>query len=458
MSIVAFTTLLRSIFQKYGSYIFMFLSIFVFLETVYLDIGIVRDNDYASYLYMIEDSGLPDLMRPIVYPLILQFAWKIEGATFVSTLFTIQVLLLTCALLLVYKISRTVFTNKSITLLVVVVCLLNAQTTQFINRMSPEMTLLFFTSLFVYFFIKTKDHLGYIFPMILSLTALTFTKPIFLYFPIPVFIAYLFLQTRQRFAVRSIGLFALFLFLLYVMPVFVWSYSNKIKDGYFTFSNIRQINTIGKLIQYDLIDRGPEMITSFPVKTMVLSHLDENPYELIETIIRKYQLSEGDQRRFQFSLYQYGEIILKQNLPEFLTKSLFLIPSLLKTAPSFNVECPKQYLPCYARHFIAKINNFFAPIASSVLLFFLLAFSGNFIRYCIAVIKNKLNSYGYLYIALFTLLAYYLFTASMGTYDDQILRIFTPIYFEMTLLIFMTSYDVWRLFSRVVKKYMLIAP
>lgn len=436
------------LFNKYFIHIILLLSLIIFFEVIFRPLGLQHDPDSDSYLYFVRDANIqqiPNVMRPLVYPLIV---YMTSLPRFYPTLFHFQAFMISLAFVLLYSLAKRFLHNNIIIVGLILSCIFNYQSVQFINFMNPEATLSLEALLLVYFLAMTHNSSKYILPSVLCMVLLTFTKPIFLYFPVVILPLYWLLSFHNQQWKKRFKKLAVLLIIFYVIPVMGWSYGNKLRNDFFGFSIIRDINTIGKLHQYNLLDKGLEITNGLPIKRMISQYKNADPYDMMASIEKHYNLIGDDAFRFERALYKYGNQALRQNSPEYLIKSVFLIPKILTTLKEYPIHNDYPYVKKY---FILEYN-YYAPIASAVLPYILLLSTLNMLRMYQKLRKKTLTAYRFTYAITFTVVFYYIGMVSLGGYE-QYSRLLSPLYFVIALLCFMTIYDCWQIILRYKAKY-----
>ena len=116
--------------------------------------------------------------------------------------------------------------------------------------------------------------------------------------------------------------------LLIALPAWGWSYANMAINGYFTFSRVQEVDLAGKLFQYDMIQKGPDLVNGVDVKGMLLKYPDKEMdiNTKIDRINASYDSDNSvDRRPFDFLLYDFSKITLLHNMPEYVMKTFMMI-------------------------------------------------------------------------------------------------------------------------------------
>lgn len=443
---------LYKIIRRYSVYLLIFITVFTIISLAYFQFRTTRDGDSGSYYYFVrmfhgETLSFPDIMRPPIYPFLLLVTTIISGNNFSSALFFIQTGFLSLGFVFLYILGKRIFKNAPITCLILFFCLIFYPATRLVNLVGPESLMMIGVIIFIYISSYIQKNAAYMLLIVLLLTILTFTKPIFLYFPIVLCIFYIFLWWKRFLTKKHIITFGITLIFLYVLPVLLWSYGNKLKSGYFTFSNIQEINIVGKLLQYNMVDKGPDIVDKFPVKQLIVRSNKTDPYALIRIIEEAHKTESWDKHAFELSLYEYGNVVMRNNLPEYVMKSFYLIPFILSDVTNFSLHQPDFQIVGFSGLFFQKIiilyQYYFIMILQPLFNLLLILSVINGIRYYIDALNKKISTYSYVYLLLSILLAYVLITITFSSFDDNF-RLMVPYYFEIILLFSMTLCDLVR--------------
>jgi hypothetical protein len=445
-------SLLRKYLLRCAPYVFIFAGIFVLIYAIYSQFGTMWDYDSGSYYYLVsiyrgEIPAFPDIMRPPLYPLFLLLTYILGGKYhFFSTLYCAQSALMSFGFVLLFSLGKKLFNNTILSSFYIIFCFLCYPAVRLLALIGPEGLLTVLIVVFLYISMFIQKNVLYMIFIVCVLTALTFTKPIFLYFPVIVGVFYIFLTIKQFITKRHLCMFFLGIIFLYCIPVFLWSNGNLNRNKYFTFSNVKEINVLGKLLQYNLIDKGPDTVDALPIKQWVYQFHGINPYSLINDIQMAHGANAYEQRAIELALYTYGSRTYQYNFLEYTLKSLKYVPFVISSIADYSQYAPNTqnttssevmfylYITLYKYCYIHIISLSFVAL-------FVLSMA-NGVRYCVEP-NTKMSKYSYVFLLLCIFTIYYIVVVAFAGYDS-FPRFMSILYFEVILLFFMTLYDLAR--------------
>ena len=177
-------------------------------SSVYLGMG--------KYIYSFGDVGLWESSRPLIWPLILGFLWKIGfDAIFFGKLAVIA--FSSGILLLTYIVAHELF-NKKIAVLSAFFLALSSTFFLFGNVLHSEIPSTFFVMLGFYYFIKQKYNISGLF---LGIAFMTRFFQIFAFIPLVLLLFYLVVKKKK--AYKTLFYFSMF-FLIPVVPYLILNY------------------------------------------------------------------------------------------------------------------------------------------------------------------------------------------------------------------------------------------
>ncbi|HJN56730.1 MAG: glycosyltransferase family 39 protein [Candidatus Woesearchaeota archaeon] len=170
----------------------------------------------GKYLWSLGNVGLWEASRPIIWPLLLGFFWKLNLNPIIfgqitAILFSIGTIALT------YLIAVNIF-NKKTALISSLFLSLFPTYFLFANILHTEIPSAFFTLVGIYFFIKKKHNLA---GLLLGIAVMTRFFQIFLI--IPIFLVLFYSFYRKKVSMQKSALFPLF-FLLPIIPYLILNY------------------------------------------------------------------------------------------------------------------------------------------------------------------------------------------------------------------------------------------
>jgi len=393
-------------------FISSFLIALFFLIATYLNLGELIDPDSWTYFYILDPkSGINFFpsQRPFVFPIYLWFTKSIGEYISIPIYLYANYVVFSLSIAIITSIVWQKTKNFFALILTFLFAIVNIQITQFSNYLNPEILLTFFISLHVYvlnIFYKDSGTKN-ILLLLLTYFLMTFTKPIFLYYPFISF-PFLLLTSRKKITNKR-NRYLKYFVLIYLVPVFLWSFINFKKYDEFTFSLISQNNIAGKIMQYDLVNKGPD---DDKYKSLKNALTNEDPiYSEIYSRLPLIEEASGNESVFKY-LGDFNKKTVQINFYEYTFKSIKEIPLILKAIPLRHED----------RYFIRidfSVNSFM------YFLFEMYAFLWSFIQrlyvYIIllmitaAVISSKKKDYWYFHI--FMTWFYVIIIMSFGAYS-----------------------------------------
>ena len=419
-------------------------------------LGVQTNDDTNSYFYLLNGSfieNIPDLVRPLGYPLFFLLTVKLLPSAHFHSIVILQSALYALSAMFLYLLASRMISNRLCLALCMLFLLFNYNTTSYVSLLGPETLTLFLITAFVCYVGLTLHRLSNVdsIVMIVLMTFLAFTKPNFLYYPICVACYMLFLKLFRVISLHQFAVFILSSVLLFIVPVVCWSYGNKIRSNYFTFSVIQEINITEKVIRYDLWERGPKTIDGVPVKTLLQKLYTKNTtiYGVMQTLQNSVQPS--DLYTFPRVFSDFGRITFLNNLPTYVAKSIQLVPQtffLLIPIKGVYYQLSKSHAIVSATNVSWASSLIHAYISTYITLYFsvltpmILLFVGLGIVYVIhdgiAMAKKEITKEEIFFIFLFATVLYYSLIVDFGAYD-QFDRMFAPMNFVVILLFFMVT-------------------
>lgn len=235
---------------------------FFFITGLFFGSSPKFDNDSHTYHYLatpdIEHARFFTAQRPPIFPILLYLIYQVPDHD--SLFFVVNTTLFSSSMGIIVLICFQQTKSIVFSILGLVISLSNLQLVSYIQFVNPEIFLQFAVLLHILALAHALDKNRYlsIFLLVFSLFALTFTKPIFLLYPVVVSLFFIYKWVQQKISTKKlIGFFAFLLF-LYFLPILMWSTFNLYRNFAFSFSLIGDINLGGKLLQYDMVNDGPE--------------------------------------------------------------------------------------------------------------------------------------------------------------------------------------------------------
>ncbi|GIW64486.1 MAG: hypothetical protein KatS3mg092_0419 [Patescibacteria group bacterium] len=394
--------------------------IFIFFYSILLSIFLIEwnkiallTNDSPSYIEFAKNiiQGKPflNITRTPIYPIFLcLFNLKPHFIIF------FQVLIAALSAELLYYLIYQLTKKTQLSLGIVFLSISDYQIIKYQNIILPETLSIFLLLLYITLctlLIKKNLFIIYFFTTLTGVL-LMMVKPIFIFLP---FILYSVVLLRYR-KMLNIKIFPI---VVYVIIFFIWVVLSHFYISTVSISKILDINLIGKIIYYDLIEKKDiKNPVIYDMYSTIKSNNKLTPYEL-----RDILLSKGYNDKEIFSA---GYQVIFENKLSFLTKSFIIIPSILIDRRDKNITYNNSLL-WNTYHFIDYIDGFILLIISALFFF----------RKTRNIIKEKLD----LNILLFFILSswYTLITVSFTGYNE-FARLRIPIIMILHSLSFLFIY------------------
>jgi 4-amino-4-deoxy-L-arabinose transferase-like glycosyltransferase len=171
----------------------------------------------GKYIYSFGESGLWEESRPLVWPLILGFIWKI-GLNYVLFGKLLMVFFSSGILMLTYLVAHELF-NKKIAIIAALFLSLSSTFFLFGNILHSEIPSTFFVLLGFYLFIKKKYNFSGLF---LGIAFMTRFFQIFAFIPLVLLLFYLFVKKKESYKVLF---YFIMFFLIPIIPYLILNYS-----------------------------------------------------------------------------------------------------------------------------------------------------------------------------------------------------------------------------------------
>lgn len=321
-------------FRNFFKFLIIFLVFFFLYKNTFLKYELNYYPDSKSYTYLIDQSDpINTFLRPIVYPFYLYIVKKINLLfNFNKPIICSHLILLSFAqtinLLNIFFITKK---NYLLTALGLILLFFNFQITQFSIVLSPEIVLFFLTSIYIFALIQIKNFDSKLITVLVVLLLMTFTKPVTIYLPfliLPLFITKL---PALNTSVKNINLVKTSMMLLiYAASIIAMQSIHLKKYGYSTFSIIKEINILGKVLKYDLRLKNNVPNSLNKAKQNVEFFKKNNPkaYSPWTLVIPTFGL-EAQNANSWAKLYDYGKLTAKENWFSYLKLSLLELPEIV---------------------------------------------------------------------------------------------------------------------------------
>jgi hypothetical protein len=456
---IIMTDTILQIVRKYRLHALVFITAFSFMLTLFSQLGMNLDTDSYSYMYFISErddlyQNIINIARPPVYPAITWLASLQGYLNFPVLLFVIQSIIISFGFLTLYTIVNKIIHSVLPAILILGWGLMQFSALYFVNRVNPEITVMTGVIIYIYLAVIFLKDARWTLPIVLFLTLLTFTKPAFLYLPLVLIFLLLFLFAHRYVTKKHIRKFLILSLFFYIIPVCLWSYGNRMFNKYFTFSNTMENIMIGKLSQYHMIDRGPEIINGFPIRQMIMNNYDPSPYIMFGNIQTEYQLAGDNRFQIRNAIYKYGNTVLRNNWADFVLNSIRLIPTVLYSLSGPVVstpDCVNQFnglslhntFLCSGREyiFITKAQYAIAGVSKILTMPLLMLSTFWFFLYLLLLRRNHNQIYIYTYLVVYLTVLYFVLITALGLYDNNYDRILVPVRLPLGLLFYMTLYN-----------------
>lgn len=226
-------------------------------------------SDTGSYLRCVDkilmNGQILDHFRTPVYPLFLTGNFVLFGYREFVPVVIVQSLLGIASIFLVYIISLRLTHNYIVSLIAGIVHTFNLHFMHYETFIVTESLASFLVLFTVYLFLVTlNNRFGLLSTIVLSLSFLTliFLRPIFLVtllIPLTISVVYYFKEKDKK---GFLNLLVSVVIIVFV-PILLWCYAIKQSYGFFSLSNVAQVNVFGVALQRDMLKYAPEQYKEF---------------------------------------------------------------------------------------------------------------------------------------------------------------------------------------------------
>ncbi len=372
------------------------------------------NKDSLSYQYFTHpESEIAFFHRPPAYPL---FLWIIEPidqlVSSIDVLVVSQILFISLAIAIGgitgYKMSRSTILAS----MVVIMSVFNLSLNIFTNIIAPESLLFLLTQIHIAILAANFRKIDQTILLIFSALLLTMTKPIFSYWIVPMG---LFMFVFQKEKVKAPNLLIASIIAIYLLPVLSINLHNYQQTGLFRFSSIKEINLVGKILQYDLVKQGPSQLHLQETKLALQSQIDKgdlNPWNAMSLL--------PCSRSHCPNLFEFTNKTILTNFPQYLVKSAVYFYTILTEIPRL------EYLEYYDHVIENEKVEYFKTIWYGhahqyifsqyyrVAILMLAAIS--MVEFFLIIKNQNIKKNDQVYIFCFLLVCYYLAVLSLGSY------------------------------------------
>lgn len=444
------------IIKKHALSMVVFEVFFLVAMLVTVNLGIRSEIDTGTYYYFTQTnffSQIPNLLRPLGYALFIFFTTNFTPHLGFQITVIAQAVLYALSAVFIYVVASRVIENKAWIFVCLYFLLFNYNPVSFVSVINSEILVLFmFTTISIYVGVAAKRLRDIdIIMIVLAIAALIFTKPMYIFYPVVVLVYMLFLAMCRAIAKMHLALSAVLMLLLIVLPVWGWTFGNKVKYGYASFSAGLEVDVAGKLFQYDMIEKGPDMVEGVDIKSRLLRYpnkaMDIN--KKIDILNLEPDLQE--ELRFEPLLFDFTRTTLLNNLSEYAYKSLRMItPNVIEifsldvgecTLKGLSERSEEMQLICshpFLYYFVLLYSFFYETVLRGAVIILAIPSLWYFIREVIKISMGKPSKNGAVYISLYMSVAYIVINMVFGTYN-QFRRQLIPAHLIGILLLCMTA-------------------
>jgi len=393
-------------------------------------IAIYPDSvEYLSSAQKIESFKI-DVSRVPIYPLFIQVASQIlSGFSMERATVLLQMVTSSIGVVLVFLISRNLFKSTIKAFIVsifcaVSVCLINWDFLVLTESLSIFLVLLLLLSFMMY--MRKKSVVYMIMAFVIS-GLMMFIRPFYIAFPIMVLMAFLlygFLESRVRQVVVT-GVLAIAVIYTCLIG---YMYLNMTQNKYFGISDVSVINSLGKVLQYDMYDLGGNI----KIKELIKKDIESNNGKLPYPKVFIYEHGFNTNNYSEISDFTKG-IMLKHpymyvsKTVEYMLKGI----SGSTVFTDYNTQNYKANWPkslFNAVNNLPLVNNFFVIVA-------LILFESAAIIY--QAIKKRYYNWNWIFVIL--IIVYQFGMAIIGA-DGEFARLVAPTYILLFLIMFKYLY------------------
>lgn len=386
--------------------------------------------------------------RPPVYPLILMvlgvtYLWK----NLPTSIVILQVILSMICVLYVYKLVEEVFQKKFLSFFTALMVSLSFSIYRWDFMVLTEsisilqVTLISYL-LVMYFKYRKPAHMRV---MLLLLFTSIFTKPFFLLLPVLVitliglelvFTKYIY---KKPVEIRPIAKTLIRGFCVIYLSVFLYSAINFAENFYFGFSSVGNVNTFGKVLQYNMEDYGMDKELVNDIKTAFKT---ENQNFIVEgKFLEPWHFIGiyGWNKQHYQAVAKFSKDIIQRHPLEYLCKSLKLTKELFVLKSPF-----KDYIADGA---LSKANH------PNPIMLLLKSFTQKFeMLYILMIVslfemiylfifrkKERLQKDGFITFALLSIVLYHYFISAFLSYGDYC-RLLAPSYTLIYIILCFYTY------------------
>ncbi|TMC92923.1 MAG: hypothetical protein E6J11_18270 [Chloroflexi bacterium] len=291
--------------------------------------GVTFDADTPAYLVVAERLYthpylLVDAWRLPGYPLLIAFVYAFAGYRNWMAVSAAQDVLFVLATMEIYVLAILVFKRTWMAFLIGLIVGTNVILISYVKPiMSEGMALWLLTTLtlaLVYYVHTLRLHAFWL--VVVCLVLLVFTRPEWLYLPVPLFAFVLLVAVRRGVRWRS-GLVVLLNIVVALTCIYtlvgIYIYINTRQNNYPGLTAVENFNLMGKVLQYNMQDEAPPQYAQISHQLDILVVKDRDPYHIlpyVPALAKDYSLPAGTMAR----------AIILHHPVEFLVKSLPLFP------------------------------------------------------------------------------------------------------------------------------------
>ncbi|MFL5628072.1 MAG: hypothetical protein ACJ788_21035 [Ktedonobacteraceae bacterium] len=294
----------------------------------YLNRPVGLDGDIGTYLsvaHQIQTQGhFVDDHRVPGFPLLMVLVFAFAGQDNLAAVTLVNVVLFLLATLEIYLLTALVFKRGWVALLVGLLVGMNILLLSYVEPASPEslalwllVSLALAATLFVY-----KPRARYLWLVTGFTLALFFTRPEWIYVPVPLFAYLLLVAARRRIARRMLTHALASVLLLYTF-LGCYIYTNATQNDFVGVTDTTNINAWSKVIQYGMQDEAPPEYAA--IRRIADTYLAQGVTDPRDILDHEHSLS-----RHNYALAgAYAQAIIERHPVEFLAKSIpFALSSL----------------------------------------------------------------------------------------------------------------------------------
>lgn len=272
----------------------------------------------ANAQHIVTYGQLVDPHRLPGFPLLIALIFALAGQGNIMAVSIANAALFILATLEVYVIALLMFRRSWVAFLIGLLVGTNVVLLSFVKPIGsegPALWLVVSLALVAVLFVRTL-RIRYLWMVTACTLALFLTRLEWMYLPVPLFAYLVLAAARQGCPLRRLLAHALVSVILLYAVLAGYIFINATQHDFVGVTDIQNINTLGKVLQYDMQNEAPSRYAALAQMTNVFhSHGGMNPYDLL--------VQQPSLKNNHFALIgAYSQSIIERHPAEFLVKSV----------------------------------------------------------------------------------------------------------------------------------------